>query len=182
MAAPAPPKVSAAADPANPTKAELAALGVEIDANPEPPRAKFREATLKDKPATDRKLTLDSGVKLRERIERVPVEALATGGGTVTEGTFNLVITHALLTEADEVATAPDGSFRIKGGSHRHEIAFDAERMGAMTEPQILAAELQQREVAAHKAALFFDGLDKAERLFGGRVTIPLPIAEEIKS
>ncbi len=169
----------AAADPANPTAAELAAAGVEIDVNPEPPRAKFREGKLKGEPGTDRKITLKSGVTLRERIVRVPLGDHAVSAGPVADGAFNLVITHALLTADGAVAKAPEGGFRIKAGSHQHEVAFDAERMGAMSEAEITAALLQQREAAAHRAELFFAGIEKGGRLFGDRVIAPTPAEEK---
>jgi hypothetical protein len=152
-------------------------VGAEVDVNPEPPRAKFKEAKLKGEPPTDLKIILESGIKLRERIVWVPVEASAVGDVQVTDGALNLVVTHALLTDDDKVATAPGGAFRIKSGSQRHEIAFDAERMGGMSDEQVQAAELQQREVAAHKAERFFGGIERFERLLGGRVTVPLATA-----
>jgi len=167
-----PPAGAAGADP---TAAELAEAGVELVSNPEPSRARFRESKLEGEPETDRKLTLEDGVELRERIERAPLADERVSAGPVAEGGYNLVITHALLTPEGEVARGPDGSFRIKQGSHRHEAMFDAERMGAMSDDQILAALLQQREVAAHKAALFFAGLQAGERLFGERVAAPAP-------
>lgn len=158
---------------ASPTAAELAAAGVEVNANPEPPRASFKEAPLDGEPPSDRKLTLASGLILRERLQRVPLRTTEANGSPVEDGAFNIVITHALLTESGQVATAPDGSFRIKTGAYRHEVSFDAERMGAMTDEQVTGALLQQREVAARRAELFFAGIEKGDRLLGGRLVSP---------
>lgn len=150
------------------TVEELRDLGVEVDANPEPPRAPFEEAPLPGKPASDVKLVLVDGTALRERIVQVPLleEDSRVGGGVATAG-FNLVISNALLDDAGRVVRGPSGDVLR---APVHEVPFTGERLGAMAEAEVEEALRHAREVAAARARQFFAGMERGHRLFAGRL------------
>jgi hypothetical protein len=154
--------------PPVPTTAELAEAGVEMSepvavTAKEPPRAKFKERKLKGEPATDRKVVLEGGFALRERVDRIETlaDGVVTAAPSVAPTTIIVGISHALLDEADKVARNAAGAAKI---STCYTVTFDAEALGRIGSTEALREiMLIEREKAAAQARLQFEGMALAE-------------------
>jgi hypothetical protein len=126
----------------------------------EPRREPFTESPLPAEPASDVKLTLGDGTKLRERVVRSQSNHGATFRFTFTK-----------LDANDQVETA-DGVPLI---THSHELCLQGEEAARLGQQGVANAVQQAREVAAAKAQDFFNGLVMVDRLFGDRIN---PVVE----
>lgn len=140
-----------------PTSNELAAAGVETDVpSPHLPRMAFEEVAVLR--GTDRKLRLQNGMELRERLIRRP-----------HEGGFNIAISNALLDEDGKVARDGEGAHRIH--PLPHEVSFSGAALATLgSKEKIEAALLAQREIAAAQAHAFFTGMDLGTDFFADRL------------
>lgn len=163
-----------AAPPPPPTAAAppLADLGVEITPAvvPAMARAKFRENKMAGEPATDRKLTLESGRVLRERMVQTaatapdvatPAELVAPTGITLT---LSLV---ALGADGKTVARNAGGGVKI---APAHEVLLLGENLARLGTAAAVAAEIDRiREEAAARADAHFEGMALLEQVLAAR-------------
>ena len=156
-----------------PTPSTAPAGGAQPRPDGEPlPRKSFKEAKLPSEPASDRKLTLEGGVKLRERLVliRASSETTVTTAETSTPLAIAYAFTNALLTADDKVATDAEGRSMI---SSRHELVLTTEALGRLgTEEAVQEAVLVAREEAAARAAMEFRGVELKEKLLSPRARI----------
>jgi hypothetical protein len=123
---------------------------------PEPRRAKFAEAKLPSEPKSDVKLTLESGMVLRERVQRVE-----TGGAT------NLLLTFTKLDSSGRVERDASGDPIV---SPAHEIAFIPENTAHLSDAAIAKALKDAREAAAARAEDHFKGMARISGLMASRL------------
>lgn len=135
---------------------------------PPPERASFVEHTLPGEPTGDRKLVLESGMTIRERLTVVDqrTDGIHTGASNPAAVAFTIVVSAALLDDQDRVATQ-NGKPVI---APAHEISLTNEALGRLgTQEAVQAAIRDAREVAAGRAELVFKGALLAESLLAGR-------------
>lgn len=123
---------------------------------PEPRRAKFSEAKLPAEPKSDVKLTLESGMVLRERIQRVD-----SGGAT------NLRVTFTRLDKNGQVERDGSGDPIV---SPVHEIAFIPENTANLSAAELAASLKHARETAAARAEDHFKGMERISGLMASRL------------
>lgn len=135
----------------------------------EPPaRAPFAENDLPGEPAGDRKLVLESGMVMRERLVLSDrrADGVVSGAASPADVAFTVSISAALLNDADQVVTL-DGRPVI---APAHEVTLTNEALGRLGSAEAVdAAILDAREVAAARAELAFKGALLAARVFAGR-------------
>lgn len=126
-----------------------------VEPAPEPRRETFKEARLKDEPASDVKVTA-GGMVLRERVKR-----FEAGRGR----TF--LFTYTRLDADGQVMLDEHGAPII---SDTHEIAVDGEGATRAGPDGLAEAIKQGREVAVARAVDQFRGLEQLSDLFVGRI------------
>lgn len=135
---------------------------------PPPERAAFTEETLPGEPTGDRKLILESGMEIRERLTITDqrVDGVQTGASNPASVAFTILISSALLDENGKVATT-NGQPVI---APAHEISLTNEALGRLgTQEAVDAAIRDAREVAAARAEMSFKGALLAQALIAER-------------
>lgn len=155
-----------------PAQTNLAALGVEITADPAPPmpRLKFHATKIPGEPATDRKLTLENGRLLRERLVQTATTSadVATGAETVAPTAVTLTLSLvALEPNGKTVARNSAGGVKI---APAHEILLHGEHLARLGTSAAVQAEIDRiREEAAARASAHFEGMDLLEQVLAAR-------------
>ncbi len=133
-----------------------------------PERASFTEEQLKGEPSGDRKLVLESGMEIRERLTVTDMRAdgVQTQAASPAAVAFTIVISSALLDGKGKVVTV-NGQPVI---APAHEISLTNEALGRLgTQEAVDAAIRDAREVAAARAEMSFKGAMLAQALIAER-------------
>lgn len=132
-------------------------------------KVEFSEKPLDGEPESDRLLTLQSGVMLRERMIVADITTMQIKSEAEVEPSgFAISISNALLEADGSVAKDEQGRFKI---APAHEISFTDEALARLGSKEAIALAVEDaRQIAAAKAETIFKGRELAKEVLGERL------------